>query len=386
MAKTKRIGLLFSYDEAWVAGAYYIMNLVHALKTLPVNEQPKLIFYIKNDNDHLIVTQLNYLNYDVVVLNSPLPFWKRVVNVLYRKSFNENRFLNFPNKFDLDIVFPYKYDASVHSEKYWIGRLFWIPDFQEVYFPQFFSEEEILFRKAMQSFIVKHNYPVVLSSYNALSHLVEKYGKNNRNEFVLNFAVTHPSIEHLDKSVILKKFSIDRPYFFAPNQFWAHKNHKAILEALVELKVHHPDILVVFSGKESDYRNPNYFSSIKQFVAVNNLDQHVLFLGFIDREEQLLLIKESMGIIQPSLFEGWSTVVEDAKAFNKFVIASNLEVHKEQLNQNYLLFDPHKKEDLILQILNFIEHRPIIIACNYSQNVKKFGQDFMKIVEQITTL
>jgi hypothetical protein len=115
MAKTKRIGLLFSYDEAWVAGAYYIMNLVHALKTLPVNEQPKLIFYIKNDNDHLIVTQLNYLNYDVVVLNSPLPFWKRVVNVLYRKSFNENRFLNFPNKFDLEAF--WKYEMEIHKNK-----------------------------------------------------------------------------------------------------------------------------------------------------------------------------------------------------------------------------------------------------------------------------
>ena len=48
MAKTKRVGLLFSYDEAWVAGAYYIMNLVEALKTLPVSEQPKLIFYINS--------------------------------------------------------------------------------------------------------------------------------------------------------------------------------------------------------------------------------------------------------------------------------------------------------------------------------------------------
>ena len=384
MAKTKRVGLLFSYDEAWVAGAYYIMNLVQALKTLPIAEQPKLVFYIKNENDHTIVKQLNYNNYSVVVLNSPLQPWQRVINIIFRKLFKENRFLNFPNKFDLDIVFPYKYDAAVHTEKYWIGRLFWIPDFQEVYFPQFFSSAEISFRKAMQTYIVNHNYPVVLSSNNALDHLHELYGKHKRNEFVLNFAVTHPSIAHLEKNSILKKFGINQPFFFAPNQFWVHKNHKIILEALVELKVHHPNILVVFSGKESDYRNPNYFSSIKQFVAENNLESHVLFLGFIDREEQLLLIKESMSIIQPSLFEGWSTVVEDAKAFNKFIIASNLEVHKEQLNQNYLLFDPHKKEDLIHQILNFLEHKPAIIAFDYSQNVKKFGQDFMKIVQEIT--
>ncbi len=38
------------------------------------------------------------------------------------------------------------------------------------------------------------------------------------------------------------------------------------------------------------------------------------FLGFIDRGEQLQLMKNSIAIVQPSLFEGWSTVVEDTKA------------------------------------------------------------------------
>ena len=33
--------------------------------------------------------------------------------------------------------------------------------------------------------------------------------------------------------------------------------------------------------------------------------------------DQLRLMKESLGVIQPSLFEGWSTVIEDAKALNK---------------------------------------------------------------------
>jgi glycosyltransferase involved in cell wall biosynthesis len=384
MAKTKRIGLLFSYDEAWVAGAYYIMNLVHALKTLPLIEQPKLIFYIKNENDNLIVKQLNYLNYEVVVLNSPLPFWKRVVNVLYRKSFNENRFLNFPNKFDLDIVFPFKFDNSLLGQKHWLGRLFWIPDLQEAFFPQFFSEQEIVFRKALQAFILNNKYSVVFSSKNALGHFHELYGKQNCNEFVLNFAVTHQSIDHLDKEKVLNKFGIDRPFFFSPNQFWVHKNHMIILQALVELKKHHENILVVFSGKESDYRNPDYFNSIKLFVSENNLDKHVMFLGFIDRAEQLLLIRESIAVIQPSLFEGWSTVIEDAKAFDKFIIASDIEVHQEQLNQNYLLFNPKSKDDLIKKVLMFTSQHIAIIPNNYAKAVNKFGQDFMQIINAIT--
>lgn len=383
MAKTKRIGLIFSYDEEWVAGAYYIMNLVHALKTLPVIKQPHLVFYIKNEQDHLIVKQLKYLSYKVVFLNSPLNFFKRAVNVLYRMLNNENRFLNFPNKFDLDLVFPYKFDYSLTNQKLWTGRLFWIPDLQEVFLPQLFSKEELEFRKSFHHYIVNHNCSVVFSSNNALSHFQQIYGARNNKEFVLNFAVTHPSFNHLDKSKIMEKFGIKRPFYFSPNQFWVHKNHMIILQALVSLKQTYQEILIVFSGKESDYRNPDYFNSIKRFVHENNLQNNVLFLGFIDRAEQLVLIRESLAVIQPSLFEGWSTVVEDAKALDKFIIASNIEVHQEQLSQNFLLFDPKSKDDFIEKIVYFKSKSTAIIPNNYENAVRKFGQDFMKIVEEI---
>jgi hypothetical protein len=35
MAKRIKLGLVFKYDESWVAGSYYILNLLQALKTLP---------------------------------------------------------------------------------------------------------------------------------------------------------------------------------------------------------------------------------------------------------------------------------------------------------------------------------------------------------------
>ncbi len=34
MAKRKRVGLVYSYNENWVAGSYYILNIIHALNTL----------------------------------------------------------------------------------------------------------------------------------------------------------------------------------------------------------------------------------------------------------------------------------------------------------------------------------------------------------------
>ena len=58
------------------------------------------------------------------------------------------------------------------------------------------------------------------------------------------------------------------------------------------------------------------------------------------RAEQLLLMKYAQAVIQPSLFEGWSTVIEDAISLQVPVIASNLPVNIEQLGDRGVYFDP----------------------------------------------
>ena len=95
-------------------------------------------------------------------------------------------------------------------------------------------------------------------------------------------------------------------------------------------------------------------------------------------------MKNCKSIIQPSLFEGWSTVNEDAKAENVFILAANLNVNKEQLQDypNYRLFNPSDANDLSNEIKkeNFITKK-----IDYTYNLKKFGLDFIKIINSINT-
>jgi glycosyltransferase involved in cell wall biosynthesis len=41
-------------------------------------------------------------------------------------------------------------------------------------------------------------------------------------------------------------------------------------------------------------------------------------------------MRGSIAVLQPSLFEGWSTVVEDARVVGRPVILSDIAVHREQ--------------------------------------------------------
>jgi hypothetical protein len=53
-----------------------------------------------------------------------------------------------------------------------------------------------------------------------------------------------------------------------------------------------------------------------------------------------------MAVVQPSLFEGWSTVVEDARALGKRQFLSDIQVHVEQNPPNAVYFSPHSPEAL----------------------------------------
>jgi len=259
-------------------------------------------------------------------------------------------------------------------------KVYWYPDFQDFFYPAFFSEKELELRKNQQLQFVNSNDRLVLSSRAALNDLNEIYSTYTCKPYVVNFAVTHPQYEQLNLQELMLKYGIGRRYYMSPNQFWQHKNHLTLLKAVVLAKQKRDDILVVFTGKEYDYRNPEYTDMLKSFVRDNDLSNNVLFLGFIERAHQLKLLSGAMAVIQPSLFEGWSTVVEDAKAMNKFVIASDIEVHREQMLDNVIFFqkeDHLQLADILIEFHSYL-HQPV--KRDYSDNARKFANDFLNAI------
>ena len=67
---------------------------------------------------------------------------------------------------------------------------------------------------------------------------------------------------------------------------------------------------------------------------------------------RILLIRHSISVINPSLFEGWSSTVEECKYIGKNLILSNINVHHEQDPPCCIYFDPNNSNELasILEI------------------------------------
>lgn len=77
------------------------------------------------------------------------------------------------------------------------------------------------------------------------------------------------------------------------------------------------------------------------------VSKYVTLLGFIGRLEQIIIMKNAEFVIQPSLFEGWGTVVEDAKILDKTILLSDIPVHREQKNEKCILFNPSDPDELV---------------------------------------
>jgi glycosyltransferase involved in cell wall biosynthesis len=209
-----------------------------------------------------------------------------------------------------------------------------------------------------------------------MSDLMRHYPQFKGTTTVVHFAVTHAEYDRLEIDVLKDKFKLPEKYYFSPNQFWAHKNHMVVIQAAEMLKQQGNPVIIAFSGKENNNRNSGYTEKLKAYVMENNLGDVVRFLGFLDRREQLKLMKHAIAVIQPSLFEGWSKVIEDAMAMNQIVIASNLDVNFEQLGEKGDFFNRMEAADLAFKIQDALKSKKII-DYNYKMKQLDFAYDFM---------
>jgi len=375
MAKKTRLGIIYSYNENWIGGTYYIHNLLKALLTLPYELRPNITVLTETTDTFVkLQNETGYPNLLFYPLFSSVKYTiiEKVLNKVSKFLFN-NHFFD-KNKYLVDIAFPI---LTPNQEVYGKKKIYWIPDFQDQKLPDFFTREERNTRAHWQHHVSNKKSVVVFSSNDSLTTYSNLYPQNITRNRVVKFASIQALQNLPTKDFLLSIYELPEVYFMCPNQFWAHKNHILVLKALVLLKNQGTELTVVFTGKEYDYRNPDYFSSLKQYVVENELASNVRFLGFIERTHQLALMNYSKAIIQPSLCEGWSTVIEDAKALNKKVIASNLKVHQEQLGEIGNYFDTKKDYELadLLKLFAFAE--TVSLNYEYEKSIKKFAKDFI---------
>lgn len=327
-----RVALLFRPGGPWPGGFYYLQNLVLALRSLAPEEQPELAAFVATGS-HVPAEELAPV-LPLVRYSSPNP--RRTpgtrVRDLLRRVDAVRRSLPWDvsgaaRRRPVDVVFPL-FDEGRGAP---YSGLPWIPDLQHFHLPDYFSPEERAHRTELYGRIAERAPLAVVSSQTAASELEERFPTFEGKLRVLRFT-TVPQPEWLagDPEEAARRYGVARPYLMLPNQLWVHKNHLLAFEALRRLRAEGMDATLVCTGLEEDYRHPEHPRRLREFVEENDLADTVIMLGVVPREDYAALLRGAAAVLQPSRFEGWSSTVEDARAFGKRLVLSDLPSHREQ--------------------------------------------------------
>jgi glycosyltransferase involved in cell wall biosynthesis len=351
MNKPLKIGLIMQGGRGWIGGTEYIKNIILALSSLPDEERSTFeicLLYNQNIEQDILNELEPFLTvaYNLDEELDPLTFLnraKRKINSILFKEI-DYRFPTFLKKENFDFVYPYL--VNKYKKLPYQGYP-WIYDFQHKYLPHLFTQSDIEARDKGFAQIANVSSRVILSSNTAAKDFQKFFPDSKCQTEVLQFRTSLPtSYYELNTTLIQQKYHLPERFFLVSNQFWQHKNHLVVLEAL---KILHDNFVfpeVVFTGHIYDGRKPEYIDLILQNISTYGLANQVYLLGLIPKIDQIQLMRHSLAVIQPSLFEGWSTVVEDARCLGKKMILSDFPVHLEQNPPGSVFFERHSPQEL----------------------------------------
>lgn len=373
MGNKLRIGLIIQGSRQWTGGIEYTRNLIAAINSLPSAERTNvhLTLFIRGDVEEKFYSDLVGSVDDLVDCRQ-----------------QRLKFFTTIKKQNIDFLYPY---ARRHNFFPNYAAAGWIPDFQHRYLPQYFAQAELAHRDALYSKMAKLNRAIVFSSKSAADDFAKFYPNAPAQSMVMRFRTSLPDSWFAnDPNETVGRYHLPRRFFMVCNQFWGHKNHTRVLSALAKAGEEGFKPTVVFTGHPYDNRKPGFIDEILSQVQLSGLHEQVRLLGLIPRVDQIQLLRASIGVIQPSLFEGWSTVVEDAASIGKKIILSSLGVHKEQDPPGAVFFDPSSTDDLVAAMRaidssssGFDAPAEIAARERNRNNIQLFGRRFLEIASDI---
>jgi glycosyltransferase involved in cell wall biosynthesis len=370
-----KLGIIFNFNSSWMGGIIYILNLIRTLDFLDEDEKPEIYLFYRPDLKRF-ADQIRYPYFQAIEWTFP------PVYTGYIKSWLTGR-----NVFISGIIQKYKLDGLYPLHDYPVRTkcrtkiVCWYADLQHEYYPEFFTKRKILERTQRIKFILKNSDDLVVSSIAVADDFKRFYRlKEEMRLHIFHFVSVIDDFGDLKIDELRTKYNLPEKYFMISNQFHRHKNHKVLLKALVRLKAKGLVMHLAMTGRFPDASHSTYMQELHSIINENSLQPQISFLGIIPRNEQLFLMKHAQAVLQPSLFEGWSTVIEDAISLQVPVIASSLPVNVEQLGSIGNYFDPHNDEQLAEILCNFPDRDfRIKLYDEYYERIRKAAEVFINI-------
>lgn len=335
----------------------YLSNLINKLSI--VDKKNKYIIFASSENKIFYKTQnKNFFIIDIGFWgrnNLLRIFWEQLI--LPVKLLEHKADILFSPGFVCPLIKAVKYITVIHDMTF-----FSHPQvhtfFKKLYFPFMIKRS------------VKRSEKIIAISYNTKKEII-KYIKIPPEKIV----VTHLSANKFSKSNIidekkflLEKYKIKSDFLLFVGMIEPRKNLDLIIEAFK--KFSDKTIKLVIVGKKG-WMVDDLFEKIK----LKNLDEQIIFTGFVPDNELEIFYKTAKVFLYPSLYEGFGIPVLEAMTTGCPVITSNISSLPEVAGDAAILIDPENSEELsdaVNKLINDVKIREELVKKGF-ENTKKFS-------------
>ena len=383
---------------SWDGGIDLLVYLLNGLNSVKEKYHLSIYFVLPNDT----ISELKYFILDTKssLKKGRLPlFKKKQINDRIRSAihnldpevqfiyynYTQSDLINKLNSINCSVLLPVVNILPNNFPFPWIG---YIPDLQHISLPHFFSFKEKESRDRRYFALLKNAPSIIVNAKSVKEELEITYG-NSENVFNLSFLPPFIPTDFSEKELINKKYKIENSYFIICNQFWKHKDHLIAFKAFSML-IKDPgfkEIKLVCTGRMEDERFPEYIDELQKFIITEKLQNSILLLGFIPKIDQMILMDESIALIQPTLFEGGpgGGAVYSAVSLGIRSIISDIEVNKEIKNELVSFFEASNETSLYIkmkEILNSHFQKLNLFELENAGNkrTKELGEELMTII------
>jgi len=258
--------------------------------------------------------------------------------------------------------------------------IFTMHDFQDRYYPEFFTLAERIIRRINSYALCKGAARIIVESQHVMNDVIKFTDADQVKVSVVIAppprAITDLNRADIDCRSVKKKYNLPDKYLFYPAQTWPHKNHLSLLSAVQPLIERDDSLYVVFTGSKN-----KHYEKIRSEIHRLGLSKNFHFLGYIDYQDLPALYVLSKILVLPTLFESISIPIYEAFKLGVPVCCSNAVALPDQVGNAAVLFDPCDIEqirDSILLLLNDSGLRSNCVNNGYKRIEELLSADYTK--------
>jgi glycosyltransferase involved in cell wall biosynthesis len=359
-----RVGIYTGSVSPIAGGAYTLLETIK--RDISLSDCKYEIFFFFTDEfspKRFVANRITYINvFKKQKITFSFRLRRKILKLLekYREPSLLDDILHSEGIDLLWIVGPYSLDVTIpYVFTVWDLGHRMLPCFPEV------STQGLTWTRreeVYQKMLYRATY-IITGNETGKKEIISNYAVNPQKIHILPFPVSGFCFENTERR--LKNEYIKTPFIFYPAQFWAHKNHVAVIEAVAWMRdAMNISIYCYFVG--SDQGNEKYIRSV---INKHKLETQVFILGFVERETLVYLYKNALAMTFVSLMGPNNLPPLESAALGCPLIISDIPGHIEQMEGTGLAVDatnPTAIGEAVLKLYHNPDFRQSLIMAEVS--------------------